>query len=206
MQTKIFLTLLLLPCILISETSREGIDKLIAGNLRFQKDQMICQNQNENRRAELIDNQSPFAVIVACSDSRVAPEIIFDQGIGDLFVIRVAGNVIGPFEMESIEYAVKELGSSCILVIGHKNCGAVNAVVQNKVEGIPFIAEMIKPSVSKAKISKAKDLLKDSIEFNAEKMSELIQQSHLIKQFTSQNKVHVYAGYYDFQTGHVSIL
>ncbi len=195
-----------LSCSLSALDPAGAFEKLVQGNLRFQSNTMTCQNQTENRREELIDNQAPFAVVVACSDSRVAPEIIFDQRIGDLFVVRVAGNVVGPFEMESIEYAVDHLGSSCILVVGHKNCGAVNAVIHNQIQDIPYIAQMINPSVTKAKTTNTSNLLKTSIEFNAEAMSKLVGESLIIKHFVSQGKLRVYSGYYDFESGSVDVL
>lgn len=202
----VFTTLIFLSCKLSALDPEQALEKLVQGNTRFQLNKLTSQDQTTNRREELIDNQAPFAVIVACADSRVAPEIIFDQAIGDLFVVRVAGNVVGPFEMESIQYAVDALGSSCILVVGHKNCGAVNAVVQNQIQDIPYIAQMINPSVTRAKSINPPNLLKTSIEFNAEAMSKLVGESLIIKYFISQGKVKVYSGYYDFESGAVSIL
>ncbi len=202
----VFVCVLFLSSHLSALDPAQALEKLVQGNRRFQVNELACQNQTENRRQELIDNQTPFAVVVACSDSRVAPEIIFDQAIGDLFVVRVAGNVVGPFEMESIEYAVDHLGSSCIIVVGHKNCGAVEAVIQKQIQDIPYIAQMINPSVTKAKATNPPNLLKTSIEFNAEAMSQLVGESSIVKNLVSQGKVKVYSGYYDFESGAVSIL
>ncbi len=202
----VLICLFLLSCKLSALDPTESFEKLMQGNARFQLNKLTSQDQTENRREELIDNQAPFAVIVACSDSRVAPEIIFDQAIGGLFVVRVAGNVVGPLEMESIQYAVDQLGSSCILVIGHKNCGAVNAVIHDQIQDIPYIAQMINPSVTKAKTTNPSNLLKTSIEFNAEAMSKLVGESLIIKYFVSHGKLKVYSGYYDFESGAVNIL
>lgn len=183
-----------------------SFNKLVEGNTRFVKNKQTNSNQNSDLRLSQAEAQNPFAVIVACADSRVAPEILFDQGIGDLFVIRVAGNVIGPFELESIEYAVKYLKSSCVVVMGHENCGAVDAVIKRMTKDIPFIAQMIWPAVLKAEAVNPSDLLKTSIEFNAEAMSQFLLKSSIVSDLKDQNKVDVKAAYYDFQSGKVTFL
>ena len=187
-------------------TPSGGFDQLVAGNQRFQKGKTISLNQDLARGRTLKCAQAPFAVVVACSDSRVAPELLFDQGIGDLFVIRVAGNVVGPLEMESIEYAVKHLGSSCILVMGHENCGAVNAVVTGQTADVRYIAQIIKPAVIKAQAAFSKNLLESSIKFNAELVSKFVQQSSIVSGLMSQGKLGVRAAYYNFDNGAVELL
>ena len=102
------------------------------GNERFYTGQMIRQNQDMNTVAELTKGQAPFAVVICCSDSRVTPEIIFDQGLGDIFCIRTAGNVMGDFEEGSIEYAAEHLNTGLVVVLGHTSCGAVKAFVDYK--------------------------------------------------------------------------
>ena len=91
--------------------------------------------------------QKPFAIILGCSDSRVSPEILFDQGIGDLFIVRVAGNVAGPVELDSIEYAALYLKSSLVLVLGHENCGAITAVLDGQTKEIEHVADLIAPAI-----------------------------------------------------------
>ncbi|MEX0962220.1 MAG: carbonic anhydrase [Simkaniaceae bacterium] len=199
-----FFSLFFLVANLCATTPSEALEKLKAGNQRFQKNK--SQSQNLMKRKELKQVQAPFAVIVACSDSRVAPELLFDQGIGDLFVVRVAGNVLGPLEMESIEYAVKYLGSSLVFVMGHENCGAVNAVVQGETDDIRFIAQLIKSSVVKAKAEGSNQLLKRAIELNAETMSRFIMQSSILDKEIKADKLAVYPAYYHFNTGEVEIL
>src|SRR5207253_8806048 len=105
----------------------EAIAKLKEGNGRYASGRLQRSGQRTERRAELTKDQHPFAVIVSCSDSRVPPEIVFDQGLGDLFVVRVAGNVIDDHSLGSIEYAVDHLGVRLIVVLGHQSCGAVKA-------------------------------------------------------------------------------
>lgn len=184
----------------------EAIKRLMDGNERFRSNKMESPNQGVYRREAVSAVQKPFAIIVACADSRVAPEILFDQGIGDLFVVRVAGNVIGPFELESIEYAAKHLGSSYILVMGHQHCGAVEAVLHDKIADILFTSQLIKPSVLRARKVNSKDLLKTAIEFNAEAMSRFVQESSVVAELMAQGKMGVKAAYYNFDTGAVDLL
>src|ERR1035437_3616888 len=107
----------------------------------------------------LVDTQSPFAIILGCSDSRVSPEIVFDQGIGDLFVVRVAGNTaMDPILLGSIEYSVEELGSVLVMVLGHENCGAVEATLAKVQKGTSFpgdIGTLLDPVVPAAQIGRA---------------------------------------------------
>ncbi|MEK7804022.1 MAG: carbonic anhydrase, partial [Deltaproteobacteria bacterium] len=105
----------------------EALKKLIDGNNRFVQSAQAQKDIGNNRRTELTKGQHPFAVILSCSDSRVPPEHIFDQGLGDIFVVRVAGNVADSIELGSVEYAAEHLGVPLILVLGHQSCGAVKA-------------------------------------------------------------------------------
>lgn len=114
------------------EANQTPIEKLIAGNQRFLEEKTIHPHQNKNSVLENQNGQHPFAVIVTCSDSRVAPEILFDQGIGDLFVIRNAGNLISDIDMGSIEYAVEHLDAKLVVVLGHTECGAIKAYIGDK--------------------------------------------------------------------------
>jgi carbonic anhydrase len=114
------------------EENLSPIEKLIAGNQRFLEEKTIHPHQNKNSILKNQNSQHPFAVIVTCSDSRVAPEILFDQGIGDLFVIRNAGNLISDIDMGSIEYAVEHLDAKLIVVLGHTECGAIKAYISDK--------------------------------------------------------------------------
>ncbi|HMO34346.1 MAG TPA: carbonic anhydrase [Lacibacter sp.] len=113
-----------------SDTSQTPLQRLLAGNERFNHLQPRHPDEDLRHRLEEAEQQHPFAVVVTCSDSRVAPELIFDQGIGDLFVIRTAGNIIGDVELGSIEYAVEHLDVQLVVVMGHENCGAVKAFVE----------------------------------------------------------------------------
>lgn len=117
------LTFISFSYFLNAQTPQEVMNQLMEGNDRFVQDALEHPNRDQERRAAIAAKQYPIAVIVGCSDSRVSPEIIFDQGVGDLFVVRVAGNVIGPLELDSIEYGVLHLRAKVVLIVGHENCG-----------------------------------------------------------------------------------
>ncbi len=131
----------------------EAISKLKEGNGRYTSGNLQHPGQTSERRAELAKTQHPFATILSCSDSRVPPEIVFDQGLGDLFIVRVAGNVINDEGLGSVEYSVDHLGSRLILVLGHQNCGAVKAAREtiaakgNAPGHIESLVTAIKPAV-----------------------------------------------------------
>ncbi len=111
-------------------SAADALQRLRDGNRRFvNAERSNAESLSEARRAELAAGQDPFAVVLACSDSRVPVELIFDQGLGDLFVIRVAGNIVAPSQIGSIEYAASQLGTRLVLVLGHSNCGAVDATL-----------------------------------------------------------------------------
>ena len=121
-------------CVEKTADSTTPLDKLKEGNERFYTGRMIHRNQDMKTVDKLTEGQAPFAVIISCSDSRVTPEIIFDQGLGDIFCVRTAGNVIGDYEEGSVEYAVEHLNTGLVVVLGHSSCGAVKAFVGYKQE------------------------------------------------------------------------
>ncbi len=110
----------------------DPVTLLKEGNNRFCRNQMLHQHQDRETVMDLTKGQNPFAIVISCSDSRVTPEIIFDQGLGDVFSIRTAGNVMGDFEKGSIEYAAEHLGTKLVIVLGHTHCGAIKAFVDTK--------------------------------------------------------------------------
>ena len=133
----------------------EALQRLRDGNYRFaHSEENNLQSVNQARRAELVDGQSPFAVIVACSDSRVPVELLFDQGLGDLLVIRVAGNIVAPSQIGSVECAAAQLGTKLVVVLGHSNCGAVEATLkelskqqETRSPNLQSIVNRIRPAV-----------------------------------------------------------
>ena len=134
-----------------------ALQKLIEGNNRFTSGKLADKELGAGRRQELSKGQNPFAVIVSCSDSRVPPELLFDQALGDIFVVRTAGNVVDAIAIGSVEYAVEHLQTSLVVVMGHENCGAVKAAVDGgETEGsIGAIIDKIEPSLAKAKAAGA---------------------------------------------------
>ncbi|MGE0454407.1 MAG: carbonic anhydrase [Vicinamibacteria bacterium] len=111
--------------------AREALDRLLAGNRRFAaSDSSLDSATHRDRRAELLAGQQPFAIVLGCADSRVPAELIFDQGLGDLFVIRVAGNVVAPSQIGSVEFAAERFGTRLVVVLGHSLCGAIQATLE----------------------------------------------------------------------------
>ncbi|KNY26530.1 carbonic anhydrase [Pseudobacteroides cellulosolvens] len=179
------------------------------GNQRFQSNKILSDDISTSKRKDLVSNgQHPFAVVLTCSDSRVPPETLFDQGLGDIFVIRDAGNVIDPVELGSIEYGVEHLGSPLIVVLGHDNCGAVKAAVEGgEAEGnIKDIVEKIKPSLEKAKHTcTGNDKLCEACENeNIKNSVAQIKNDPIIKKLEKENKVKVVGAKYHLDTGVVS--
>jgi len=134
-------------------TPHEALAELLAGNERFVAGARLHPHQDAERRAALVDEQRPFAVVFGCSDSRLAAEIIFDRGLGDLFVVRTAGHIVGPEVLASIEYGVRVLGVPLVVVLGHDSCGAVRAAhdamtgVAAPTPGLRPIVDRVAPSL-----------------------------------------------------------
>ncbi len=183
----------------------EGLKRLMEGNQRFTQDKSLHPDRTKERREETAEAQQPFAVIVGCSDSRVAPEILFDQGIGDLFIVRVAGNVVGPIELASIEYSAVHLHSCLIVVLGHENCGAVKAVIGGQTQGIEPVATLIEPAVKKTAKMKG-DRLQNTVKENVALVVKQLQKSPPLQELFSQGALLIKGGYYNFHTGTVEIL
>lgn len=183
---------------------------LLEGNRRFSAWHPIHPDESRDRVIEISKAQHPFAVVVSCSDSRVPPELVFDQGLGDLFVIRTAGNVIGDFEIGSVEYAVEHLGVRLILVMGHRECGAIKAFVEGgKNEGhIEEIVENIREEEEIRKIPlEAKDRLELCIGANIlHGVHQLEQQSSIIREKLEKKDLQIRAAQYDIENGVVTIL
>lgn len=184
------------------------LQKLADGNKRYVSSAMLHPNQTAERRAEVSKGQNPFAVIVGCSDSRIPPEILFDQGIGDLFVIRVAGNIADEIALGSIEYAVEHLGTQLVMVLGHGKCGAVNATVQGgEIHGnIAGIIKTIAPAVEKVR-GKPGDLADNAIRANVGLVVDTIMTSKpILAKLAGEGKIKVVGAYYNIESGLVEIL
>jgi len=181
---------------------------LVAGNERFVIGEMKHFHQSVERRSEVAMGQKPFAVIVGCSDSRVPPELVFDQGLGDLFVVRCAGNVLGDAAMGSIEYAVEHLGARVVVVLGHERCGAVDAVVKGgHLPGhLAAFEPAIEPIVADA-LRAGGDTLDNAVRLNALHVAQQIETSEpILAGFVQEEKLTVVAARYDLDTGEVEWL
>lgn len=179
---------------------KEVLDRLLMGNKRYAEDRLEHPNRCLFRREEIKLEQNPIAIIVGCSDSRVAPEIIFDQGLGDLFTVRVAGNVVGPIERDSIDFSVRYLGSSLVLVLGHESCGAVTAVFNGKTEDIEEIASLIEPSLEGATD------IESAIIANVRSMVEYLKSTPFLKEQVEAKKIEIVGAYYHLGSGIVEIV
>lgn len=179
-----------------------ALKRLMEGNQRYVKDQLEHPNRNIVRRESLTATQNPFAIILGCADSRVSPEIVFDQGIGDLFVVRVAGNVVGPIELDSIDYAAIYLKSSLIVVLGHENCGAVQAVLNDKTKFITGIADKIAPAIKDVPRGQS-GTVAEAVKANVRAIVNQLKISPVLSQIIAQNKIEVIGGYYNLSTGEV---
>jgi carbonic anhydrase len=189
-----------------------ALAKLRKGNQRFVDAQMLHPDQNGEARQRLSGSQKPYAVLLSCSDSRLPPEVIFDQGLGDLFVVRVAGNVVDRDEMGSIEYAVDHLGTPLVMVLGHQNCGAVSATLEalqppySPPHGdIAALVDAITPAVGVAN-GRPGDLLDNTIRANAEQSRDQIMHSSELKRSLDSGGLQVVAAYYSLDTGLVTII
>ena len=188
--------------------AKEALNLLKEGNKRYVKGTLKHPHTDTSWRDSLQDGQHPFAVVLSCADSRVVPELLFDQGLGDLFVIRVAGNVAKDKVLGSMEYAVKFLGTKLIVVLGHENCGAVNASLSNEDPGghIGSIIEKIKPAVYMAKRMDG-DHLANAIRINAQVVAEEVKDSKpILSAAVNQGGVMVVPAYYRLSTGEVEFI
>jgi len=198
----------------VGVSADEALQKLMDGNRSFVEQKMTNQERsNKSVRESLSKGQKPYAIVLSCSDSRVPPEIIFDKGLGEIFVVRVAGNVPDPIVLGSIEYAAEHLGSPLIMILGHERCGAVTAAVdaKGKPEGnIGAIVGEIAPAVAQAKKEyKGKDksqLVETAIDDNIRLVeASLTQKSPVIRHLVHEGKVRIVAAKYDLDDGKVTL-
>jgi carbonic anhydrase len=188
-------------------TPEQAVKSLMEGNQRFVNGKRENPHQNMARLAEIAKAQKPFAAILSCADSRVPSEIIFDQGFGDLFVCRIAGNVATTEEIGSLEFGTLVLGAKVIMVMGHERCGAVDATIKGaQVPGqIASLLDAIKPSLKKSE-TQTGDRLENAIKANVLYQVERVKTSPVISQLIDEGKVKIVGGYYDLDTGTVSMV
>lgn len=185
-----------------------ALQKLMDGNKRFVEEKRTYPDQNRVRLAEVAKGQHPFAIVLGCADSRVPAEILFDQGIGDIFDVRVAGNITDDVVLGSIEYAAEHLGVPVIVVLGHEGCGAVKAALEGKpVPGhIGSLLAAINPAVAQAK-GQAGDPLDNAVKANVKLVVEQLKSSQpILTELLKQGRLKIVGARYDLDSGKVETI
>lgn len=214
MSLAIGLALVLSNCVCFAHnidniSAKDALKKLKDGNKRFVTLHMKHPDASKNRRKEMLSGQHPFVIILSCSDSRVPPELIFDQGLGDIFEIRNAGNVLNKHVIGSIEYAVMHCGVKLIVIMGHQDCGAINATLSgvSETEYIKALEDSIMPAVE--------DCKKKGLEVNSDNVvkahvmqdiKELLEEDTGLVKYMKEHDVKIVPAYYHLDTGKVDFL
>jgi carbonic anhydrase len=190
-----------------SLSPEEALKRLMDGNQRFTGHHLEHPDQSEERVLELTQAQHPFVTVLSCADSRVTAEIIFDQGLGDIFDVRVAGNIATPEVVGSIEYAVALLGTPLLMVLGHERCGAVTAAVENKpLPGdIGTFVQAILPAVNQVK-GMPGDAVDNAVSANVRYQVEQVLRSQLVRDRQQSGQLQVVGARYDLDTGAVTLV
>jgi carbonic anhydrase len=191
----------------------KAYEKIMEGNSRYVSGDLAKKDIGDARRKELAKGQHPFATVITCSDSRVPPELLFDQGLGDIFVVRVAGNVVDSIALGSIEYGVEHLHTPLLVILGHQSCGAVTAALdaEGEPEGnIGAILRKIMPAVEKAKASGKTDraeMLEAAIQENVRNVyGDIMHNSPVVEELVHQGKLKVVLAEYSLNTGKVNVI
>lgn len=200
MKCLFFFLLCIIPCF-AEYLPEESFKALMAGNNRFVTNKCEHSDRCSERLAEATQKHAPMATIVTCSDARLGPELIFDQGIGDLFVVRVAGNVVGSLELESIKFASQVFKSPLIFVMGHQNCGAVQAVLSDNTKDIRNIAKLIRPAIKNVNHN-----VEAAVKANAIQVANQLRMDPVLIDLVKQQKLLIKQGYYSFAEGKVEVL
>ncbi len=199
--------------------AQDALLRLKEGNSRFTNDELRKHNPADPAfRQDLVREQKPFAVVLGCSDSRVPVELIFDQGLGDLFVVRIAGNIATPTEIGSVEYAAEVLGTRLVLVLGHTGCGAVQSTLQAIEQGSPIpspnlsvIVNTIRPAIESLthtpRIEDRQSLMKDAVRANVRAtVASLETNSALLSELVQGDGLRIVGAEYSLETGAVEFL
>ena len=190
-------------------SAKESMQKLKEGNKRFLNNKAQHPDESLERKKEMLKGQHPFVVILSCSDSRVPPELIFDQGLGDIFEIRNAGNVLNEHVIGSIEYAVMHCGVKLIVIMGHQDCGAIAATLSgiSETKYIQALEDSIKPAIE--------DCKKKGIEINSDNVvkahvmqdiDELLEQDSELVKYMAEYDVKIVPAYYHIDSGKVDFM
>ena len=193
--------------------AEDALQRLRDGNRRFAHSHSDHAANDENRRRAVAGGQEPFAVIVGCSDSRVPAEIVFDQGLGDLFVIRVAGNIMQPSQIGSVEYACAEFGTRLVVVLGHSDCGAIRTTLEalqspaaSQSRNIAAIVELIRPTIERAlqhaDTDDGETIVERAVRENIRASAERLRTgSDLIRRLEDEQGLMIVAAEYSLETG-----
>jgi len=181
-----------------------ALDRLKAGNHRYVNGEVSHHHQSSSRMRVIAAGQHPFAIILGCADSRVPPEIIFDQGLGDLFVIRVAGNILDDAILGSIEYAAEELGTTLVLVLGHERCGAVAATLRHaEIPGhVSTLLRAIQPAVDRAR-EQPGDLLDNAVRANIQLVVQQLASAIPVADLVEAERLKIVGAFYNLDCGTV---
>jgi carbonic anhydrase len=199
-------------------TAREALARLQEGNRRFVANQTTSEPIDRARRAALAAGQEPFAIILGCSDSRVPAELVFDQGFGDLFVIRVAGNIVAPSQVGSVEFAASRFDTRLVVVLGHSGCGAITATIEDitghatsQSRNLRSIVNRVRPSVETVLLGRRDHdpevLIRDAVRANVRaSVNHLRHGSTLLEQLSRSAGLRVLGAEYSLETGVVTFL
>jgi carbonic anhydrase len=191
-------------------TPQDPLDRLKAGNERFVRDAAAPMPIDTDRRRALVGGQTPFAIVMSCADSRVPPEIVFNTGLGDVFVVRTAGQVVDRTILGSVEYAAEHLKVPLLVVMGHDSCGAVTAAIGAK-NGAPSMGpnmdaliNEIKPAFDRMSATADLEHLHEAILANVEEVvNDMLSRSEIIKHLVDRGELSVVGAYYELDTGRV---
>lgn len=199
-------------------TGNEAIARLKEGNHRFVSGVRSVDNTIRPVHSREVEDQAPFAIILGCSDSRVPAEIVFDQGLGDLFVIRVAGNIVAPSQVGSVEFAVEQFGTPLVVVLGHSSCGAVKATLDDmerpsdqKSSNVLSIVNRIRPTIEILRLTELRNdseaLLETAIRANIlASTNHLRHGSQMLEQLVQENTLTIVGAEYSLKTGQVEFI
>jgi len=184
-------------------SAEQALEQLIAGNRRYVAGRAENPHQTPQTRQEVAQGQNPMAAIITCADSRVPPEIVFDQGLGDLFVIRVAGNIAARAVVGSVEFAVGNLGVQLVVVLGHSGCGAVNAAVQgvDAPGQLGGLIAAIRPAVERVD-KEPGDRVENAVRANVALVVESLRAAEpVLNRLVDEEQVRIIGAYYDLESG-----
>ncbi|MEX2256087.1 MAG: carbonic anhydrase [Acidimicrobiia bacterium] len=195
------------------KTPQRALDRLLAGNRRFVAGDARDPRRSNVRRVQIASGQMPFAAVLTCADSRVPPELIFDEGFGDLFVVRIAGNTAAdPLVIGSLEYAVAVSGSILVFVLGHSDCGAVKGAIDVATKGetlpgdIGAVVAPIIPAVEEVKAVPKAELFEAATEKNIERAVAQLSEVAILRDLVDSGKLMIAGGEYELESGQVDLV